>query len=777
MFNLFLLITETAISADKMLVKSSFTFKVVAGQDFRWEIECFYGNQTTKLLEPLSSSSQSTPKLMKKRFGFIRSAISLDQETLQIENSAGVCIRLLKDRFSPLLDCEDNNFKKTLLALKEKDIEVLSNSLNAIILKFHGEEYKRTDSEVNSELDPNCDKSSLQTCSTVGSSASSVVKQEIRFEGDASYSDDDGSGSRLSQSLSVSLLEGTSQSQETEEEQTRSKNLNLAEQVYDGDEEEVEENKATDMVTTIESIISKAECRAVKCSNIIVPTQLKVDQNLVMELKHLLQRTPDKTQMFLGTIRHIDKSGNPVGPHEVWVNPELFLALSELNDELGDVGPSKRVYAVIHEVFENDEISSLAVGLFLNNNSKEFAAKLHSKMTYNDLVRLSVSVISEENSERTKSFLRSTFNSFSKGRKNSGFFLKFASLPAVYLQMFEEFLRLYEEGSIHGQGIPLRRLIRADGKKKDDGRLEIPIKLLKDHLKVDPRNRHHLLEQLLAKKMTFKDYRLQLVKSTKMSMVKSKVEQISGQPFSALKESCPGLLTDQVLEDFEDAKQDKSGPNDIYKKLVSHMQVVMGKTNVVLTESVVNFINTEEINLTSVSRSIKGFDALILNYSDSKEFNTLYEFAIKEEVRRNQTAIAVLINDDEKLMLSEKSANYEDEEPDLIMELIYVRREKSIILNGFKKDYFPIAILGHRESLKNKVIKTFHPTPVKEALSHILSDCVVTCNKVVYAFNDTKNAFDLDPFSSLAKKKIVVSYHGRKVDIDALKEVIERKVN
>ena len=61
---------------------------------------------------------------------------------------------------------------------------------------------------------------------------------------------------------------------------------------------------------------------------------------------------------------------------------------------------------------------------------------------------------------------------------------------------------------------------------------------------------------------------------------------------------------------------------------------------------------------TSVSRSNKGFDALILNYCDHKEFNTLDEFAIKEDVRRNQTAIAVLINDDEKLMLSEESANY-----------------------------------------------------------------------------------------------------------------------
>jgi hypothetical protein len=37
-------------------------------------------------------------------------------------------------------------------------------------------------------------------------------------------------------------------------------------------------------------------------------------------------------------------------------------------------------------------------------------------------------------------------------------------------------------------------------------------------------------------------------------------------------------------------------------------------------------------------------------------------FAIKEEVKKNQTAIAVLINDDEKLILSEKSANYHETE-------------------------------------------------------------------------------------------------------------------
>ena len=732
-------------------------------------------------MEPLSSSSQPTPKLLKSRFGFIKEVSSLDSNTLQIMNAEDVTVRLLKDKFSPLLDTEDNGMKKTLLAVMDKDVAVLSSTLNAVIKKFHAEEYKLTDSEMgtmNSEAKSAAEavgsqcSGSISKCTTEGSVAStSSVKEEVETQHNEDL--DLSFASNITHCLSVSMLEDKELSgiDKGVNEPLTGPPISNTEPT---ELMEIVEIDHQDIMSRMEDIISKAKYQTVSFENIVVPKQVKVERDLVDKLKDLLMHTPDKTQTFIGTIRHVDLGGDVIGPHEVWVNPELFFALSELHAELGDSAPSDRVYAVVHEVFESDGISSLIVGIFLNANSKDFAAKIHVKMMYNDLIRLSVSVISEENSERTKAFLKATLNSFTKGKKNSRFFIKFANLPSEYLRMFDEFLRLYEEGSIHGQGVPLKKLIM-DGKKNDDYRLEIPLNFLKDHLKVDQKSREEMILKLLERKITFKEYKLQLWKSSKLSNLKSKVELIAGRPFPVLKESCPGLLSDEILEEFTDAKQVNSGHNAVYSKLVSHVQVAMGKGTDVRDDALtVEFKALEDINLTSLSRSVKDFNALILHHSEDKDFNATYEFAFKEEIKKNPSVFGIFINLDEKVLRGEMSEIEDD--PDLVVDFIHVKREKPINNGGFRKDFFPISVVGHRDNFKEKEIKSFHSSSLKDALGYILNDTLGACTKVLYVFNEKEHSFDLDPISTLAKKKICVTYYGKKEDLEALGKVIDKKV-
>ena len=95
------------------------------------------------------------------------------------------------------------------------------------------------------------------------------------------------------------------------------------------------------------------------------------------------------------------------------------------------------------------------VGVFLNKNSIEFSSKLHQKMTYQDLCRMSCITLNADNSERSRDYLKSTLRSFAKGNKNSTMFIKLASQSSKFLNMFEHFMRLYEEGSLFGQGLRL----------------------------------------------------------------------------------------------------------------------------------------------------------------------------------------------------------------------------------------------------------------------------------------------------------------------------------
>ena len=200
---------------------------------------------------------------------------------------------------------------------------------------------------------------------------------------------------------------------------------------------------------------------------------IKIDAIKVAQLKESVKSFPDRTQTFVGLIRVVDEEGNQVGPYQCWVNAELYVALFELQME-ADGEDHGCVLSIVHEVEGNGAVESEVVGSFLMNNSKEFAAILHESIIYQDLLRFACTTLSSEMSENSKVFLKRTLRGFTKGGNNANFFIQFASLPVDYLNMFDKFCSLFEEGCLYGMKVSHRKRISLDkeSKKKQSCKLE-----------------------------------------------------------------------------------------------------------------------------------------------------------------------------------------------------------------------------------------------------------------------------------------------------------------
>ena len=119
-----------------MIVRSCYTFKVIPAVHQKYQIEGFFWNQKTQCLEPLSASSQSTPRQMKIAFGKIISFSKLDDETLEISNEAGEVLHLKLGNLKPLLDTEDSHMKKALLQVYEQGIILVVKVLSSLRDEF-----------------------------------------------------------------------------------------------------------------------------------------------------------------------------------------------------------------------------------------------------------------------------------------------------------------------------------------------------------------------------------------------------------------------------------------------------------------------------------------------------------------------------------------------------------------------------------------------------------------------------------------------------------------
>ena len=116
-----------------MTCKANFTFKTTPGTVQKFEVECFYVNQNTKILESISASSKSTPRHLKKQFGFIDTVAVIDGDTLEIINKEGERIQLFADRLSPLIHRDDSLMKKTLSCVENRGCNAIVGVLSEVI--------------------------------------------------------------------------------------------------------------------------------------------------------------------------------------------------------------------------------------------------------------------------------------------------------------------------------------------------------------------------------------------------------------------------------------------------------------------------------------------------------------------------------------------------------------------------------------------------------------------------------------------------------------------
>ena len=267
----------------------------------------------------------------------------IDEKVIKIENDTGIEVFLEVEKLAPLIDKEDSRLKKELIILQNKDPNVLAKSLNDLITKIHGENFRRNMS-VNLLKRQSTLPSTEQSAEEPGESSSSCAGERLRVKLS-------GGGPRYSLRSSQ-----RAKRQKTENEEEKSSCEDIAEGV--------------DIVEYCEKVISEAQYKSIDSDKIQVPSCLRIDYAKVAELKHLLVSTPDKTQTFCGLVCVRDEENEEDEEERsywVFVNVEMFIAMKELAYEGRG---NRRIFAVIHFVNQDDPVSVETFGIFLNTNSK-----------------------------------------------------------------------------------------------------------------------------------------------------------------------------------------------------------------------------------------------------------------------------------------------------------------------------------------------------------------------------------------------------------------------
>ena len=742
--------------------KSTFTFIVKDGEDFEFEIEAFFLNSKTQNIEPLSPSPRTTPRANKKPFGPVEKVTMVDEKIIKIENNENDELYLEVDRMSPFLDKDDSRLKSNLIALKNEATEVLVKALNKLIQKFHSNEFKRircegnqiknqktlpkTVFEENADIHENTDVDENNKC---GSTRLSV---RYSYEG----------------SFYSKKRENKRESKTDLEDGSEPKKFKVADEKNAGSENSDEdENVDVDITSYAENIIRNVRYRGIASELLQVPSCLKLDHDKIAEMKTLLMSTPDKTQTFCGCVVTVDDQDETVGPHWVYVNPELFVAMKELacEDRVDD-----RIPVAVHSVHKDDWIDKETFGYFLYTNSKDFSARLHEKLTYQDILRFCIATIVNESdgkAEEVKAFVKKTLKGFSKGSQNISTFFKFVSFPVDYLNKFEEFLRKYETGSLLGQNLSSRKMMNKDRNhnRRNVCQIEVPISLLKMHTKISQTLREDLLSGILDRKFEFSEYIQKLKDANAVTDMKKQVEEISKKTFEEVKKADPDMFEDQVLLQFGGAKNNAAGQNMKRAKLVKHVNAALKKDTVV--SPVEQFLSSDNLNLYSLGRKFKGFDVIILNCGEESADQ---ELCLKEQVKDNKNCAGIIIKDEAGLR-EDISATF-SEHPDVVVVYVYTKVDKPEVIDGIKKEIAPMVVFGHKDYFAEKEVKNFHSFGLQQSLQFVLSDLVSTKEKVLYSFNGISRGVDIDGLGTLKRKGVIVSYLAKQEVLSAF----ERKI-
>ena len=421
-----------------MASKSVYTFIVKEGLKYKNELEPFYFNQGQKVIEPMSASPNSKPKQLKVAFGPIQSVELVSDNMIEIKNKDSESLILNFEKFNPLIENTPSKTKEMLIKIKEKgSCDGLFKCLKTLLEKLHSVEnlicsstecdtlnYTSTPKKQLQEDDEDegfatqSDRElgldeTIVDCSNANDNSNEEVSEHV-----PATNNDNSDVPMLSKQLSLTF-DGEDVYQPSDDETVKS---NPKKRPYD-EENDVSlingdiENDNT-IMSEIEDIVAEAEFTVVSFEESKIPSTVQIDAELVCKLKELLLHTPDKTQCIVGFVVKLDENGCPSEKLDVCVNAELYVAYFELQLEGRSVSIKPgSVVGVVHTIPADSSLSTKLVGKYLNVNSADYSDKVKKGNTYQDILRLSSTVVNNSimDDASTKQFLRSALRGFSKG--------------------------------------------------------------------------------------------------------------------------------------------------------------------------------------------------------------------------------------------------------------------------------------------------------------------------------------------------------------------------
>ena len=768
-------------------LKCTYTFKLVHGEIYKWELEVFFWNHGEKVLEPLSSSSQTVARGSKIPFGFIDTVTHLDSDLIGISNRRGDRASLHIEKLSPLLETDDTKLKMALLHFKPMGCSKVVGMLNQVIGEFHSESML-----VSPETNEQDRLINISTSDELVVANSNKRKDIVETSIESGYM----SNKRVLTRRSSTVIETQSISLLNDAIEPNSKDLEVFNSSFKldsqsmvihstpkkiDDQRSLVKNNMTNSVSKdaedltiiekIKMIIEDAYFKAIKFDQIIVPKSITVDQSKVRRYREYLLNTPDKTKSTLvGLIKLNDSTAG--GKFECWVNVELFTALSHLSIEQElDID---YVLAVVHVIADDDDIDSSTLGQFLMANSKDFDSKFSDKMKYQDLVRFSMRMIKDENTDEMKKFVRESLKSFSKGYRNSSTFLRLAGLPEDCLKYLEKFMALYETGSLCGMQVSSRKRCGLNGqdKRSVDVRIEVPIDILKYIIEAEKKDREPLLISIVNSSITLTEFKTKIEVAAGLKDVKLIVASVAEKSFDSMKNTFPSQLHDENLLEYIGAKSHpKTGPNPKHSKLSQFVKDLVEIPSDTVQDSLsgsLSFTEVETLGLIDLGKKIKEADIIYLEAMGGISLLEKFGYKLMEKILGHDGIVIYALHESKV----DEIAVELSEHVDIVAVKLYFKYGKSQVENGIKKEIVPLLLAGHVKFMTGCGISNLFLEELKEVIPKVVNSFAKLKSSILCIFSSDVGVFDIDPKCLMTRKGASISYVGPKVLINDFRRVI-----
>ena len=104
-----------------------------------------------------------------------------------------------------------------------------------------------------------------------------------------------------------------------------------------------------------------------------------------------------------------------------------------------------------------------------------------------------------------------------------------------------------------------------------------------------------------------------------------------------------------------------------------------------------------------------------------------------------------------------------------------MKKAATEIIGGFRRDHFPVFVLGHSKLFKNKEIPTFLPYHLKDAIPLLLYQLTALGSRVLFSFGEDCHAIDIDPQGVLGRKDVSICYLSGEEALEKVADKIGRK--